>query len=173
MQLYVWDGTMTQKYAADIKLATADDFQNTTAWQTHWATPAIAAMPNKVALHRTETGELLGLMSYDLDRNGLAVEIIYMESAGHSNANLLHRKGEQKKYIGIARALFAYAVKISLDAGFGGVVFFRAKTTELRQYYMKEFGAVPLGQYDPFRLILWEDDAMKLLLSYEEAAENG
>ena len=59
MQLYVWDGTMTQKYAADIKLATADDFQNTTAWQTHWTTPAIAAMPNKVALHRTETGELL------------------------------------------------------------------------------------------------------------------
>ena len=52
-------------------------------------------------------------------------------------------------------------------------MFFRAKTTELRQYYMKEFGAVPLGQYDPFRLILWEDDAMKLLLSYEEAAENG
>ena len=92
----------------------------------------------------------------------------FVESAAHSNANLLNQTGKQKKYIGIARALFAYAVKVSLDAGFGGVIFFRAKTTELRSYYMKEFGAVPLGQYDPFRLIVWEDAAAEIIASYEE-----
>ena len=168
MQLFVWDSTMTEKYLAEVRSATSEDFKNTTAWQTQWTTPAVAAMPNKVALRRADTSELLGLMSYDINESGLAVEIIYIESAAHSNANLLNRTGEQKKYIGIARALFAYAVKVSLDAGFGGVIFFRAKTTELRSYYMKEFGAVPLGQYDPFRLIVWEDAAAEILAMYEE-----
>ena len=168
MQLFVWDSTMTEKYPAEVRSATAEDFKNTTTWQTRWTTPAASAMPNKVALCKADTNELLGLMSYDINESGLAVEIIYIESAAHSNANLLNQRGEKKKYIGIARALFAYAVKISLDAGFGGVIFFRAKTTELRSYYMKEFGAVPLGQYDPFRLIVWEDAAAEILTSYEE-----
>ncbi|MBR2131642.1 MAG: hypothetical protein IJ955_03740 [Oscillospiraceae bacterium] len=168
MQLFVWDGSMTKKYPAKVESATSEDFKNTTTWQTQWTTPAATAMPNKVALHRTDTNELLGLMSYDINESGLAVEIIYIESAAHSNSNLLNQTGEQKKYIGIARALFAYAIKVSLDAGFGGVIFFRAKTTELRSYYMNEFGAVPLGQYDPFRLIVWEDSAAEILASYEE-----
>lgn len=168
MQLFVWDSTMTEKYLAEVRSATVEDFKNTTTWQTQWTTPVVAAMPNKVALRRADNGELLGLMSYDINESGLSVEIIYIESAAHSNANLLNRTGEQKKSIGIARALFAYAVKVSLDAGFGGVIFFRAKTTELRSYYMKEFGAVPLGQYDPFRLIVWEDAAMEIIASYEE-----
>lgn len=168
MQLFVWDSSMTETYPVNVENATEEDFKYTAVWQTQWTSPAAAAMPNKVALRRADTNELLGLMSYDLDERGLAVEIIYIESAAHSNANLLSRTGEQKKYIGIARALFAYAIKASLDAGFGGVIFFRAKTTELRFYYMKEFGAVPLGQYDPFRLIVWEDAAEEILSTYEE-----
>ena len=92
-------------------------------------------MPNKVALRRRDNAELLGLMSYEFDEKGLAVEVIYLESAGHSNANLLHTKGGQKKYIGIAKALFAYAAAVSVEAGFGGVLFFKAKTSELREYY--------------------------------------
>ena len=51
--------------------------------------------------------------------------------------------------------LFAYAAKVSFDAGFDGVLYFRAKTSELVSYYMKELGAVPLGQYDSFRMLLW------------------
>ncbi|MBR2894206.1 MAG: hypothetical protein IKC03_00925 [Oscillospiraceae bacterium] len=168
MQLFVWDSSMSEKYSVEVRSATVEDFKNTATWQTQWTTPAVAAMPNKVALRRVDTDELLGLMSYEINESGLAVEIIYIESAAHSNANLLNQMGVQKKYIGIARALFAYAVQVSVKAGFGGVIFFRAKTTELRSYYMKEFGAVPLGQYDPFRLIVWEDAAVEILASYEE-----
>ena len=167
MQLFVWNETMTRKISAEVTPASLEDFQNTADWQTLWTSQAVASMPNKVALRRSDDGELLGLMSYEINTKGLAVEIIYVESAAHSNANLLRQTESQKKYLGIARALFAYAIKVSVDEGFDGVIFFRAKTTELRSYYMKEFGAVPLGQYDPFRLIVWEDAAKEILSEYE------
>lgn len=75
-------------------------------------------------------------MSYALDEKGLAVEIIYMESVRHSNANVLHAEGGHKRYYGIAKALFAYAVQVSLDAGFDGVLVFKAKTSKLLDYYV-------------------------------------
>lgn len=99
------------------------------------------------------------------------MEIIYVESAGHSNANRTAQMGRKKRYIGIAKALFSYAVQVSLEAGFGGVLFFRAKTSELREYYKREFGAVQLGQYDPFRMIIWEDAAEAILTEYREETE--
>ena len=164
MQLFVWNDTMREKIPVKVVPATDTDFGLTQKWQTQWTTSAAQSMPNKVALHRCDDDELLGLMSYRINEKGMAVEVIYVESAGHSNANLLKQTDGQKKYIGIAKAL--------LDAGFGGVLFFRAKTTELRTYYMKAFGAVPLGQYDPFRMIIWEDAAKQLISEYRTVSEN-
>lgn len=172
MQLFVWNDTMREKIPVKVVPATDTDFGLTQKWQTQWTTSAAQSMPNKVALHRCDDDELLGLMSYRINEKGIAVEVIYVESAGHSNANLLKQTDGQKKYIGIAKALFAYAAKISVDAGFDGVLFFRAKTTELRTYYMKAFGAVPLGQYDPFRMIIWEDVADQLISEYRTVSEN-
>lgn len=169
--LFVWNEDFTRHIPVVVLPAVKSDLENTAGWQTQWTTKAVEAMPNKVALHRKDTGELLGLMSYQLDHQGLAVEIIYVESAGHSNANLTAQIGRKKRYIGIAKALFAYAVQVSLEAGFGGVLFFRAKTSELREYYKREFGAVQLGQYDPFRMIIWEDVAEAILTEYREEAE--
>ena len=105
-------------------------------------------------------------MPYELDERGLAVEVLYMESARRSNANLLHAAGEAKRYIGIAKAMFAYAVQISKEAGFDGVLIFKAKTSKLLEYYMREFGARQVGTYDPFRLVLWEDAAEALISEY-------
>lgn len=120
-------------------------------WQTRWTSQAVQEMPNKVALRRRDNDELLELMSYTLDEKGLAVEIIYI---GERRSQQCEPAAHQ--YIGIAKALFAYAAAVSVEAGFGGVLFFKAKTTELREYYIREFGAMPLGSYDPFRLIIWE-----------------
>ena len=172
MQLFVWNDMMSEKIQVNVIPAADADFGLTQTWQTQWTSSAAQDMPNKVALHRCDDDELLGLMSYRIDERGMAVEVVYVESAGHSNANMLKQTGGQKKYIGIAKALFAYAAKISIDAGFGGVLFFRAKTTELRTYYMKAFGAVPLGQYDPFRMIIWEDAAEQLISEYRTVSEN-
>lgn len=166
MDLYVWNETLSETVPVNVVPATLEDLRNTSDWQTQWTTKAAKAMPNKVALRRKDNAELLGLMSYLVDQRGRAVRIVYIESAGHSNANLLRATAHPKKYVGIAKALFAYAVQISKDCGFDGVLYFRAKTSELREYYGRAFGAVPLGQYDPFRMIIWEDAAEKILASY-------
>ena len=156
MKLFVLDigGNEVPTYVSP---ATADDLQATTKWQTKWTSKAAQDMPNKVALRRTDTNELLGLMAYTVDDAILAVEIIYVESADHSNANLLHEIDGEKKYIGIAKALFAYAVSISMESGYDGVLVFKAKTSELVEYYIREFGASHVGSYDPFRLVIWEE----------------
>lgn len=72
-----------------------------------------------------------------------------------------------QKYTGIARALIAYAISVSVANGFDGILFLRAKTSELLKYYIREFGANQVGSYDPFRLVIWEDAAQNILLKYE------
>ena len=166
LNLYVLDAVSSEKVPAEIDPASKEDLAATHDWQTNWESTYARQLPNKVALHRKDNYELLGLMSYELDERGLAVEVLYMESARHSNANLLHATGEAKRYIGIAKAMFAYAVRISKEAGFDGVLIFKAKTSELLEYYMREFGARQVGTYDPFRLVLWEDAAEALISEY-------
>ena len=166
LRLYVLDAVSKEKIPATVKPATEQDFRITKDWQTKWTTPYANQLPNKVALHREDDDELLGLMSYELDEKGLAVEIIYMESARHSNANLLRAENKKKKYTGVGKALFAYAVQISLKAGFDGVLVFKAKTSELLEYYMQEFGARQVAVYDPFRLVIWEDAAETIISDF-------
>lgn len=165
--LFVWDENFS-KVPVIVTPAVQADLENTDGWQTQWTTKAAISMPNKVALKRADNDELLGLMSYEVDHKGLAVKIIYLESADHSNKNLLKQSNRMPKYHGIAKALFAYAIQESKDAGFGGVLFFRAKTTELVKYYMQEFGAVRLGQYDPFQMIIWDEAAEEIISDFKK-----
>lgn len=97
--LFVLDAASGGKIPAFVRPANQSDLAATQDWQSNWTSPFAVGLPNKVALCRTETNELLGLMSYELDQGSLAVEIIYLESARHSNANLLHTEGGQKQVI--------------------------------------------------------------------------
>ena len=166
ISLYVYHNIDNERIPAYVSEATQEDFEKTRDWQTRWTSRAVKKMPNKVALRRTDNEELLGLMSYEEQDGNFAVEIIYLENAAHSNANLLHMRNEEKKYIGIARALFAYAIKVSLDDGYGGVLFFRAKSDKHVEYYSKNFGARTLGRYDPYRMAIWEEAAMEIISDY-------
>lgn len=166
LDLFVRDTVSGEKISTVVSPATEQDLSATWNWQTSWITPFAAQLPNKVALRRADDDELLGLMSYDLDEKSLALEIIYMESARHSNANLLHVEGGHKRYYGIAKVLFAYAVQVSLDAGFDGVLVFKAKTSDLLDYYAREFGARRAAAYDPFRMIIWEDAAERIIAEF-------
>lgn len=100
--------------------------------------------------------------------NDVAQCVVLEKLRSGSNANLLRTKGGQKKYSGIAKALFAYAVQVSIDAGFDGILFFKAKTSELLDYYMQEFGARQVASYDPFRLVIWEDAAENIVSEFVE-----
>ena len=57
-------------------MATDSDLAETKEWQTSWLSPFALRLPNKVALRRKDNHELLGLMSYEVDRKIMAVEII-------------------------------------------------------------------------------------------------
>ena len=166
LNLFVRDAASGGKVPVAVNAVTEEDLLSTKDWQTSWTTAFALGLSNKVALRRADDGELLGLMSYELDEKGLAVEAIYMESARHSNANLLHAEGGHKRYYGIAKAMFAYAVQVSLDAGFDGVLVFKAKTSELLDYYVWEFGARRATVYDPFRMIIWEDAAERIIAEF-------
>ena len=166
LDLFVRDAVSGDKIPTVVEMATEQDLAATQDWQTSWTTPFAIRLPNKVVLRRRDDGELLGLMSYELDEKGLAVEVIYMESARHSNANLLHAEGGHKKNYGIAKALFAYAVQVSLDAGFDGVLVFKAKTSDLLDYYARAFGTRRAAAYDPFRMIIWEDAAERIIAEF-------
>lgn len=167
-QLFVTHAQSSAKIPVIVTPASAADLAATASdWQTNWESPAAKDFPNKATLKTVDTQELLGLMSYTCSDHMLAVELVYLESQPQSNGNLLHISGQQKAYYGIARALFAYAVQISMEHGYDGVVFFKAKTDTLLSYYLHEFGARPVSRYDPFRLVLWEDAAQKLLSEYE------
>ena len=50
--------------------------------------------------------------------------------------------------------------------GFDGVLYFRAKTSELKEYYQKEFGAIAPARYDPFRMIILEEAAAEILADF-------
>lgn len=46
------------------------------------------------------------------------------------------------------------------------MVNYRAKTTELVEHYAKEFGVIVPMRYDPFRMLILEEAAEKLLSDY-------
>lgn len=64
--------------------------------------------------------------------------------------------------------MLAYAVQISLNAGYDGVLIFKAKTSEPLAYYTEAFGARQVASYDPFRLVIWEDAAADIIADYLE-----
>ena len=60
--LFVWDAVSGGKVPVVVNVATEQDLAATKDWQTGWETLFARGLPNKVALRRTDDGELLGLM---------------------------------------------------------------------------------------------------------------
>ena len=60
----------------------------------------------------------MALGVYEISEDVVTVHIVYMESQAQSNPTLC----ERPKYRGIGRALIAYGIKLSVDAGFNGDV---------------------------------------------------
>jgi hypothetical protein len=80
----------------------------------------------------------------------------------HLIENASFNKGEKRLYIGVAGNLVAFVCKLSLDAGFEGVITFKSKT-QLMQHYHKTLGAQHLGGQ---RMVIYPDAALKLIQKY-------
>lgn len=169
MNLYVFDSEHKNKIPVYVDAATQADLASTkSGWQTRWTSNFIREMKNKVALKRVDDDELLALMSYEISSESTAVEIIYIESAGHSNANYLKHK-EPKKYLDIPKPLFAYAAMESRKAGYDGILVLKAKTTKHIDYYRSEYGAQQVSPHgDPFRMVIWDDITSALIDIFQD-----
>ena len=152
---HVIDLSTQTEVAAAITPATDTDFHRTAqdGWQTNWLSDYIQAPElQKYALKIAATGELVGLGAYrDMP-----------ESAPHSNPTL----SGSRKYRGIGAALLAYGVQLSVDFGYGGTIYLKAKTSEIREHYIRDFGAIPFSHRDPFLLLIDGEAAKNLLFQF-------
>ena len=108
------------------------------------------------------TGELVGLGAYRDIPEGVLVYVEYIESAPHSNPTL----SGARKYRGIGAALLAYGVQLSVDFRYGGTIYLKAKTSEIREHYIQDFGAIPFSHRDPFLLLIDGEAAKNLLFQF-------
>ena len=110
-------------------------------------------------LMTTDSTEIQGLIAIEPNPDNFAYHIQLAESAPHN-------KGASKRYEGVGGHLFALAAKKSMEAGFGGFLYFEAKNIELVRHYRNKFGAIWMGRPHEYSMIIDEDAAQKLLSSY-------
>ena len=66
----------------------------------------------------------------------------------------------------IGAALLAFGIQLPIDYGYGGAIYLEAKTTQLREHYMRNYGAIPFSRFDPFLLLIDGDAARELFGQY-------
>lgn len=162
---YVLDALSGRVCPCEIRPAQQADYEKTVLerWQTSWLSAYIQQPElEKYALSIKETGELVGLGAYRDMPEGLLVYVEYIESAPAGNPTLT----ETRRYLGIGAALLAYGIQLSIDCGYGGTIYLKAKTTELREHYIRSFGAIPFSRRDPFLLLIDGEAAQKLFSRY-------
>ena len=164
---YIVEATTGNPLPAEIRAATKADYEKTVSenWQTSWLSDFIQQDElEKYALEITETKELVGLGAYRNMPEGVLVYVEYIESAPSSNPTI----SRDRHYLGIGAALLAYGIQLSIDYGYGGAIYLKAKTTEIREHYIKDFGAIPFSRRDPFLLLIDGDAAKRLFTQYLE-----
>ncbi len=162
---YVIEAATGRELPATIRRAAQSDFEQTVSahWQTSWLTEHIQQEElEKYALEITASKELVGLGAYRNMPEGLLVYIDYIESAPESNPTIAH----SKRYLGIGAALLAYGIQLSIDYGYGGAIYLKAKTSEIWEHYINDFGAIPFSRRDPFLLLIDGEAARKLFTQY-------
>ena len=162
---YVIDAVSGTEHPAEVREATQADFEKTVleGWQTSWLSEYIQQEElEKYALEVKETKELVGMAAYRDMPDGVLVYVEYIESAPNSNPTI----SLNRHYLGIGAALLAYGIQLSIDYGYGGAIYLKAKTSELREHYIKDFGAIPFSRRDPFLLLIEGEAARDLFTQY-------
>lgn len=59
-----------------------------------------------------------------------------------------------------------YGVQLSVDLGYGGTIYLKAKISEIREHYIRDFGAIPFSRREPFLLLIGGDAARNLLFQF-------
>ena len=113
------------------------------------------------ALKVKNTLEVIGLIGFTNEEHNKAIYVDLIEASPVNNPKNKIFKGK-KEYLGIGGRLLVEAIKESYKKGYGGFIYFDAKT-ELIEYYKKEFGARLIGSQ---RMAIFEKEAEILYEKY-------
>lgn len=165
---FIFDAEQNRVAVTIAPMSSQDAAQTTVPpeWQTAWNSGYLN-QPSYQCYAVKNGAELVALGAYEVLDELLVVHIVYMEAQPESNPTMTR---DTRKYAGIGRLLIAYGIKLSVDCGFAGDVVLEAKTTELAQHYIRDFGAVMLPQFRSAapRLMIADDAAKEIFCSYLE-----
>lgn len=144
-------------FVTDVHLARKEDIRNITkknGWLFSWQSEFHLKDRQVYKLTiRDNPGIIQGLASIS-DFN----DHYYLHLVESAPFNL----GRKKLYEGVPGNLFAFACKLSWDAGYLGFVAFNSKT-RLISHYEKTLGAIHVGGH---KMIIFSDQALKLINKY-------
>lgn len=168
----VRDNVRVQTLICPATRAELEKTKQTPTWRTDWTSDYIQQSRALLYAQKTESGELVGLAAYELLKNIIAVNILYMESEPGSGPEVVR---ESRSYRNIGRAFIAFGIKLSIDHGFNGDITFSAKTPELAKHYERDFGAVRLpsrgASNSAPRYLICDDAAQSIFEMYLEEDE--
>jgi len=128
-------------------------------WLFNWVTPFSIKGCEVVALYLEDGNEIQGLVAFTPIQNENTVRVEWVEAAPHN-------RGSSGKYIGTGAHMFSIAIQKSIDLGFGGHIYFRAKAA-LIDYYTRKLGARLVSDNI---MQITEEDAQKLCKEYMEGS---
>ena len=161
LQYFVTASDTGNRIPIEVDKSTPADLAATKeSWQTDWTSEFIGDPALEKYTAKTENGEIVALGAYRETESSMFVYIEYIESHPESNPTLTI----QKKYLGIGRMMIAFGIQLSIDANCNGVIVFEAKTDDLEQHYIRDFGARPVASLYP--------DGPKTFMIADQAAKD-
>lgn len=141
---------------------TKKDFKD---WEFDWTLPKKNGFTIR-AIKANGDDRIQGLIALQPDPRNIAVRVDIVEAAPFNNPhNPLY---VNKEYSGVGGHLFAEAVRESYKQGFGGFVYFQAKS-DLVEHYQNELGAVLVNPR--LRMMAIEGEAAKKLYDHYYGGE--
>lgn len=136
---------------------------STKYWQFDWTKPQKSGY-DVYALRVKGNNTVQGLIAFKPEPSNRAIRVDIIEAAPHNNKHNPINTSKTKEYSGVGGHLFAEACKKSMEAGYGGYVYFKSKTN-LMEYYQTELGATII---DPKSRIMAIDESasVKLIQRY-------
>ena len=132
-------------------------FNKKTGWYVNWG--KFPEGTEVYALVLKGTIDIQGMVAVQYDEDAMAVNVVWGCTAPENN---IWQYGK-KRFSGVGGHLLAIASDLSVKAGFDGFIVGEAMDQELFNYYVSEFGALPLPPINnPFRFMLSDNMTMKL-----------
>lgn len=124
-------------------------FNKKTGWYVNWG--KFPEGTEVYALVLKGTMDIQGLVAIQYDQDSQAVCVLWGCTSPENN---IWQYGK-KRFAGVGGHLFSIASDLSVKAGFDGFVIADAMDKELYEYYIREFGAMPLPPiHNPYRFMI-------------------